>query len=88
MKIFLTGDNGYVGKVMAKMLYEQNYEVIGCDSEIFPQEFIKSKDNCVKHIKKDIRDITKDDLSEIMDIKIFIDMYSKAIDHIESDDMI
>ena len=62
MKIFLTGNNGYVGKVMAKMLYEKNYEVIGCDSEIFPQEFIKSKDSCVKHIKKDIRDITKDDL--------------------------
>ena len=62
MKIFLTGNKGYVGNVLAEKFVKQNYEVTGCDMEFYPQEFVTSNQDKVTSLKKDIRDITKDDL--------------------------
>lgn len=62
MKIFLTGNKGYVGNVLAEKFVKQNYEVTGCDMEFYPQEFVTSNHDKVTSLKKDIRDITKDDL--------------------------
>ena len=62
MKVFVTGHKGYVGNAMTKLLLKENYEVIGCDLEYYPQNFVK-KDICeVKSLKKDIRNIVSEDL--------------------------
>lgn len=62
MKVFVTGHKGYVGNAMTKLLLEENFEVVGCDLEYYPQNFIKNDFSNVKSIKKDIRNITTDDL--------------------------
>ena len=62
MKIFLTGHKGYVGNVLSKMLLEENFEVVGCDLEYFPQGFVDNDISKVTSIKKDIRNLTSDDL--------------------------
>lgn len=62
MRVFLTGHRGYVGNVLAQMLSKENFEVIGCDVEYFPQGFIDSDTSKVISLKKDIRDLTKSDL--------------------------
>jgi nucleoside-diphosphate-sugar epimerase len=64
MKIFLTGHKGYVGNVLSKMLLEENFDVVGCDLEHFPQGFVENDTSKITSIKKDIRDLTKDDLKD------------------------
>lgn len=62
MKVFLTGHLGYVGMVLLQKLLEQNFEVIGCDVGYYPQSFDDKEITPQSFLKKDIRDITKEDL--------------------------
>jgi len=62
MKVFLTGNMGYVGNVLASILIKKKYEVTGCDIGYYPQNFIEKKISGINLIKKDIRDLTKKDL--------------------------
>lgn len=62
MKIFLTGHRGYIGNVLNYMLEKQNFEVIGCDSDFYPQGFIQTEKSKTISLKKDIRDIQIEDL--------------------------
>jgi nucleoside-diphosphate-sugar epimerase len=62
MKVFVTGHKGYVGYAMTKLLLQENFEVVGCDLEYYPQNFIKNNISDVKSIKKDIRNISSKDL--------------------------
>lgn len=63
MKIFLTGHKGYVGNVLHQMLRRENFDVIGCDVEYYPQDFFKQENSGFTNLKEDIRDITKADLN-------------------------
>jgi len=63
MKIFLTGNLGYVGSVLHKRLLENKHEVIGCDIGYFPKSWSDEDSSTHKTLKKDIRDITKEDLA-------------------------
>lgn len=62
MKVFLTGHKGYVGNVLARMLLEEGFEVIGCDVEYYPQEFVEKESLKIKSLKKDIRQVSVQDL--------------------------
>ena len=62
MKVFLTGSKGYVGNVMARILIEKGHQVIGCDTEFYPQGFLDLKSPDIKSLKKDIRDLNQNDL--------------------------
>ena len=66
MRILLTGNNGYIGTVLANELLKKNYEVVGYDVDYFYDcnlDRIDTKN--IKHIRKDIRNISYDDLNEI-----------------------
>ena len=66
MKILLTGNNGYIGSVLTKELLNKHYEVIGYDVDYFYDcNLSKIETNQIKHIKKDIRSISYDDLDGI-----------------------
>ena len=52
MKVLLTGDRGYIGTVLSKILIEKNYEVIGYDSGYFSQNILSS-------VKQNYKQITK-----------------------------
>jgi len=62
MKVFLTGNLGYVGSVLHKRLLDKKHEVIGCDIGYFPKNWSDEELSTHKILKKDIRDITKEDL--------------------------
>ena len=66
MRILLTGINGYIGTVLANELIKKNYEVIGYDVDYFYDCNLQKVDTkYIKHISKDIRNISYDDLNEI-----------------------
>ena len=62
-RVLVTGNLGYVGNVLVDMLLKENYEVVGCDTGYFPQGFT-SNSSRVSTLKKDIREVTKNDLEE------------------------
>lgn len=61
MRIFLTGNEGYVGRILSNSLLKENYDVIGCDIGYYPQDFIDEKQR-ITTIKKDLRDLKRRDL--------------------------
>ena len=67
MRVLVTGHLGYIGTVMVPMLLKAGHHVIGLDSNLY--------ENCtfaaggsfamVPHIRKDVRDATRDDFKGI-----------------------
>lgn len=62
-KILLTGHNGYIGSVMGPHLLKAGYEVVGLDTKYFGECTLTADAVQVPEIRKDIRDLTADDLS-------------------------
>lgn len=58
MRILVTGNNGYIGSVLTKILIDKGYEVIGLDTNYYslPKE---------NQINKDIRNVSREDLKDI-----------------------
>ena len=63
MKVFVTGNLGYIGSVLTDILLEKNIDFIGYDIGYFKNcNLLKTNDN-FKQIIKDLRDIEKKDLN-------------------------
>ena len=62
MQVFLTGHLGYVGNILAQKLTEETYDVIGCDIGYYSQDFVNIIPLKIKSLRKDIRELTKEDL--------------------------
>lgn len=58
----MTGSQGYVGSVLCDILSEQRHDIIGFDTKLYPLTSPKHHDTRIHHIKKDIRDITPQDI--------------------------
>jgi nucleoside-diphosphate-sugar epimerase len=66
MRILVTGNNGYIGTVLTSELLKRNYEVVGYDIDYFYNcNLIKKDEKLIKHISKDIRSISINDLDGI-----------------------
>ena len=65
MKILITGNNGYIGSVLTSELLKIGYEVIGYDINYFYDCALLYEDLKYRHIQKDLRDISINDLDEI-----------------------
>ena len=65
MKVLVTGNQGYVGNVLTRMLMKQNFEVVGCDVGFYPQGFLSLENYGHTQIKKDIRDLSVEDLRDV-----------------------
>jgi nucleoside-diphosphate-sugar epimerase len=65
MKIMVTGDQGYIGAVLVPMLMDKGYEVVGYDAGFFTENLLQPLEENYTKIKKDIRDIDKNDLEGI-----------------------
>ncbi len=65
-RILVTGNLGYIGSVMVPELIAQGYEVTGFDIGYYEHCYlVEQKQPLVKQIKKDLRDVTADDLNGI-----------------------
>lgn len=64
MKVLVTGHNGYVGTIMTPMLLDAGHEVTGLDTNLYRGSTFATdqRTESVSEIKKDVRDVTIDDL--------------------------
>jgi nucleoside-diphosphate-sugar epimerase len=63
--VLVTGDRGYIGSVLVKVLIAKGYEVVGYDIGYFQYCNLSSEVKNYKRITKDIRDIVEEDLAGI-----------------------
>ncbi|MDO8435800.1 MAG: NAD(P)-dependent oxidoreductase [bacterium] len=84
MKILVTGNQGYIGTTLTRLLLEKGYEVLGFDADYYNgcgfveedkfsspaslslrENSLSEFSPAIKQIKKDIRNISKDDLEGV-----------------------
>jgi nucleoside-diphosphate-sugar epimerase len=61
-RVLLTGNEGFIGSVMAPHLSRAGYEVVGLDTGYFRDCTLTEPDRTLPTIAKDIRDLTVDDV--------------------------
>ena len=67
MRVLVTGHLGYIGTVMVPMLLKAGHQVIGFDCNLYEKCTFVAGGNLamVPHIRKDVRDATKEDFRGI-----------------------
>ena len=65
MKILVTGSQGYIGSVLMSELKQNNFLTKGLDSGFFSKCLLNKFEENHDFIKKDIRNINKEDLMGI-----------------------
>lgn len=66
MNVLVTGNNGYIGSVLTRLLLEKDYTVTGCDTNYYSGcEFNEFHYPQISQINKDIRAVSKRDLENI-----------------------
>jgi len=65
MRVLLTGDQGYIGSVLAPLLLERGYAVRGLDADYFGDCLLAPTAPTYPHTRRDIRDVTAADLAGI-----------------------
>lgn len=65
MSVLVTGNNGYIGSVLTKLLVDEGYDVAGLDTNYYHGCDFGDKAHRVKQIIKDIRQVNKNDLKGI-----------------------
>ncbi len=65
MRVLVTGNRGYIGPILVDMLLEKGYEVVGIDADWYSECAFSEDMPPVPEIKKDMRDVTLDDLQGI-----------------------
>jgi nucleoside-diphosphate-sugar epimerase len=63
MRVLITGHNGYIGSVMVSIFQKAGVEVVGLDTFYFADGTLEPDIVRVPTIRKDIRDISPDDLT-------------------------
>lgn len=62
MRVLVTGHDGYLGSVMAPYLTARGHDVVGLDTYFFEGCTFGSDDQPIPSIRKDLRDVTEQDL--------------------------
>ena len=70
MRVFVTGNNGYIGTIMTRMLLSEGFEVTGLDSDLFEGSVFADASVTggippISYLRKDLRDVTLSDLKDI-----------------------
>ena len=65
MKVLVTGHDGYIGSVLVEKLVVRGYEVRGLDTCFFQHCLFPQPSGPTEVVKKDIRDISPEDLTSV-----------------------
>ena len=63
MRVFITGNKGYIGTVMTPMMLAAGHDVVGLDSDLYRNCTFGDAPLDVPTLYKDIRDVTPGDLA-------------------------
>ena len=63
MQVIVTGNEGYIGSLLAPLLMQKGYKVMGIDTGFYKLAWLyNGTQQTPKTLNKDIRNITKEDL--------------------------
>ncbi|NMC54500.1 MAG: SDR family oxidoreductase [Chloroflexi bacterium] len=62
MKVLLTGDKGYIGTILAPLLINEGYDVVGLDCDYYADCTFGKEPIALPSIRKDIRDVVAKDI--------------------------
>jgi len=62
MRILVTGNQGYIGTTLTRLLLEKGFEVVGLDADYYQGCEFNDFSFGISQIKKDIREVSKEDL--------------------------
>ena len=65
MRVLVTGNKGYIGTVLAGILQERGYSVVGYDTGFYEDNKLYPAEGLGRQIVKDIRDVTEEDMTDI-----------------------
>ena len=65
LRVLLTGNRGYIGAVLGPVLVAAGHNVVGLDNLYFDDGNIESEPDGIHTIRKDIRDLTHEDLHDV-----------------------
>ena len=62
MRVLVTGQNGYIGSMLAPLLQDAGHDVVGLDFDLFATCTFGDEPREIESIHKDVRDVETDDL--------------------------
>jgi nucleoside-diphosphate-sugar epimerase len=62
MRVLVTGNHGYIGAILTRMLTDSGHAVVGLDNDLYLSCMYGSWENTLPTIRKDIRDVEAQDL--------------------------
>ena len=70
MRVLVTGNNGYIGTVMTRMLLSEGFKVSGLDSDLFERSIFSDASvtggiPSMSYLRKDLRDVILSDLKNV-----------------------
>jgi nucleoside-diphosphate-sugar epimerase len=83
MKILLTGHKGYIGSVAGEVLQSAGHEVLGLDSGLFEGCDFGPPPQAIPEIRKDMRDITSDELRGVDGVMHFAALSNDPLGNID-----
>jgi nucleoside-diphosphate-sugar epimerase len=65
VKILITGDRGYIGSVLAQVLSEHSYDIVGFDTDYYRGRDLYSVERSYRKITRDIRSVSPEDVQGV-----------------------
>tara|TARA_Y100001936_G_scaffold119976_1_gene117427 strand:+ start:607 stop:1638 length:1032 start_codon:yes stop_codon:yes gene_type:complete len=65
VKILITGDRGYVGSVLAQVLSDRSYNIVGFDTDYYRGTDLYSIERPYRQITRDIRSVSPEDVEGV-----------------------
>tara|TARA_B100000686_G_scaffold106532_1_gene113597 strand:+ start:366 stop:1397 length:1032 start_codon:yes stop_codon:yes gene_type:complete len=65
VKILITGDRGYIGSVLAQVLSEHSYDIVGFDTDYYRGTDLYSVERSYRKITRDIRSVSPEDVQGV-----------------------
>lgn len=86
-RVLVTGHKGYIGTVLVPMMLEEGYEVVGLDTDLYAASTFGDPSAIIEvpEIRKDLREVTVDDLRGIDAVLHLAGLSNDPLGHLNPD---